>query len=105
MYADPTGDTDDSGDFFNLYTYDLSRRHHRQHRSRCTPATSPKAVSAHDAVVTDAAAPSGFSAVHLSERAAHGPRRAGPRRHPDLQHRHGTTALAAAHRLSRLRAD
>jgi len=65
MYTDTTPYDDDSGIFFNLYTVDLT--------AGTTGATvkvytsdPPVAVNADDAVVTDASASSGFSAVHLS---------------------------------------
>jgi hypothetical protein len=94
MYTDTTGDSDDSGTFFNLYTYDLSAG------TTGAPVKvytndPPLAVNANDAVVTDVAAPSGFAAVHLAN---------GQRTTLDVPDRgsapvfsvDGTTALAAS---------
>ena len=66
MYVDPTGDTDDTGDFLHLYTYDFAAGTTGAPVKVYT--TDPlKAVSPLDAVVSDPAAPSGFSAVNLAD--------------------------------------
>ncbi|HEY3545473.1 MAG TPA: FlgD immunoglobulin-like domain containing protein [Propionicimonas sp.] len=66
MYIDPTGDTDAGGDYFDLYTYDFGAGPDAAPVKVYTSAV-PLAVSASDAVVIDATASSGFSAVHLSD--------------------------------------